>query len=158
MKFCALTVVGTWTNWSTFEPDPDYSLDAGTGLLSPISYALQRGILILLRRENPTYRYWAPVAAARRGFKMVLFTASRGNTFVRGTYALLSALLVDNNFGKCGPIFKILLPKMIRKKILYVHTTKISTLPAIICYTTLWKSKIQKNTKYSLERTKTIQR
>ena len=49
----------------------------------------------LLRRENPTYRYWAPVAAARRGFKMVLFTASRGNTFVGGRCALLSALLVS---------------------------------------------------------------
>ena len=36
-----------------WEPDPDYSPDAGTGLLSLISYALQRGIL--LRRENPTY-------------------------------------------------------------------------------------------------------
>jgi len=36
----------------TFEPDPDYIPDAGTELLSPISYALQRGIL--LRRENPT--------------------------------------------------------------------------------------------------------
>jgi len=43
---------------------------------------------------KPTYRYWAPVAAARRGFKMVLFTASRGNTFVGGTCALPSALLV----------------------------------------------------------------
>jgi len=32
------TDVGTWTNWLTFEPDPDYSLDAGTGLLTPISY------------------------------------------------------------------------------------------------------------------------
>ena len=30
-----------------------YSPDAETGLLSPIAYALQRGIL--LRRENPTY-------------------------------------------------------------------------------------------------------
>jgi len=57
------------------EPNPDYSPDAGTGLRSPISYALQRGIL--LRRENPTYKYWAPVAAATRGYKMVLFTASR---------------------------------------------------------------------------------
>ena len=27
-----------WTNWLTFEHDPDYSPDAGTGLLSPISY------------------------------------------------------------------------------------------------------------------------
>jgi len=31
MKFCVLTDVGTWTNWSTFEPDPDHSPDAGTG-------------------------------------------------------------------------------------------------------------------------------
>jgi len=76
----------------TFEPDPDYSPDARTGLLSPISYALQRGIL--LRRENPTYRYWAPVAAATRGFTMVLFTPSRGNTIVGGICALPSALLV----------------------------------------------------------------
>ena len=62
-------------------------------MLSPISYALQRGIL--LRQENPTYRYWAPVAAARRGFKMVLVTVSRGNTFVGGTCAPPSALLVS---------------------------------------------------------------
>ena len=74
--------------------------DVGTGLLSLISYALQREIL--LPWENPTYRYWAPVAAAMRGFIMVLFTTSRGNTFVGGTCALPSALLVsycfiDNN-------------------------------------------------------------
>ena len=50
--------------WSTFEPSLDYSPDDRTGLLSPISYALQRGIL--LRQENPTYMYWAPVAAATR--------------------------------------------------------------------------------------------
>jgi len=53
MKCCMSTIVGTWTNWLTFEPDPDYSPDAG---ISHISYALQRGIL--LRRENPTYAYW----------------------------------------------------------------------------------------------------
>ena len=69
--------------------DPDYSPDAGTELLSPISYALQRGILLC--RENPTYRYWA---AATCGFTIVLFAASRENTFVRGTCALASALLV----------------------------------------------------------------
>ena len=45
-------------------------------------------------RENPTYRYWALVAAARRGFKMVLFTTSRWNTFVGGTCAQPSAVLV----------------------------------------------------------------
>jgi len=38
MKCCVSTDVGTWTNWLTFEPDPDYSPDTGTGLLAPISY------------------------------------------------------------------------------------------------------------------------
>ena len=52
MTFSVSTDVGIWTNWSTFEPDPDHSPDVGTGLLSAISYAVQRGIL--LRRENPT--------------------------------------------------------------------------------------------------------
>jgi len=56
-----------------------------------IPQVLQCGIL--LRRENPTYMYWLPVAAARCGFKKVLFIASRGNTFVGGTCALPSALL-----------------------------------------------------------------
>jgi len=64
MKCCVSTDVGTWTNWLTFEPDPDHNPDAGTGLLSPIAYALQ--CRILLRQENP---YWAPVAAATRGFE-----------------------------------------------------------------------------------------
>ena len=92
--------------WLTFEPDPDYSPDPGTGLLSPISYALQYGIL--LRRENPTY-VCLSLAAARHGFKMVLFTASRGNTFVGGKCALASALLVLNLTAKRwigpGPIY-----------------------------------------------------
>jgi len=34
---CRQTDVGTWTNWFV-EPDPDHTPDAGTGLLSPISY------------------------------------------------------------------------------------------------------------------------
>ena len=69
MKCCVSTDVGTWTIWLTFEPNPDYSPDAGTALLSLISYVLQRGIL--LRRENPTYRY---STAATRCFTIV-FTA-----------------------------------------------------------------------------------
>jgi len=85
MTFCVSTGVGTWTNWSTFEPDPDHSPDAGTGLLSPMAYTLQRGIL--LRRENPTYRYWAYVLAL--GLR-------RRNTVVGGKCALPSALLVTN--------------------------------------------------------------
>jgi len=31
MKCCVSTDVGTWTNWLTFEPDPDHSPDAGIG-------------------------------------------------------------------------------------------------------------------------------
>jgi len=42
MKCCVSTDVGTWTNWLTFEPNPDHSSDAGTGFLSPIAYVLQR--------------------------------------------------------------------------------------------------------------------
>ena len=97
MKCCVSTDVGAWTKWLTFEPDSDYSPDAGTGLLSPTSYALQRGIV--LRPENPTYSYWAPVTAATRGFKMVLFTASCGNNIVGGKCAPPSALLVFSFFA-----------------------------------------------------------
>ena len=59
MKCCMSTDVRTCTNRLTFEPDPDYSPDAGTRLSSPISYALQHRIL--LRGENPTYRYWTSI-------------------------------------------------------------------------------------------------
>ena len=45
-------------------------------------------------RGDPTYRYWAPVAAATHGFTMVLFTASHRNNFVGATCAPPSALLV----------------------------------------------------------------
>ena len=87
IKCCVSTDVGTWTNWLTFEPDPDYSPDVGTGLLSPIAYALQREVLlrwentathgfesyalqrgILWLRENATYWNWAP-SNQRRGFE-----------------------------------------------------------------------------------------
>ena len=42
----------------------DKCRDIGTGLLSLIAYELQRWIL--LRRENPTYRYWPRVLGACR--------------------------------------------------------------------------------------------
>ena len=70
MKCCVSTDVGTWTNWLTFYPDPDYSPDA------------------------PTYTYWWTAAAAKRGFKMALFTVP-SNTFVGGKCALLSAVLAN---------------------------------------------------------------
>jgi len=76
-----------------FEPDPDSSPDAGTRLLSPISYALQRGFL--LRRENPAYRYWAPIAAVTCGYKMVLFLRAMGTTLYMRSTECPSSLLCD---------------------------------------------------------------
>ena len=54
-------------------------------------------------------------------------------------------LMFDNNFGKgkWGPIFEIISPTDLWENSLCTHT-KISISPAICCYTTLWKSKIQK--------------
>jgi len=75
MKCCVSTDVGTWTNWLTFEPDPDYSPDAGTGLLSPISYVVQRGNL--LRRENPTYRCWYTYRSLQRRVVLKWFYSPR---------------------------------------------------------------------------------
>jgi len=91
MKCCMSTDVGTRTNWLTFEPDPDHSPDAGTELLSPISYRLRNVALLrgLLRRENPAYTYWRRATTASRGFKMVLFTepfVSKVNTLYRVSF------------------------------------------------------------------------
>jgi len=51
------TDVGTWTNWLTFEPDPDYSPDAGTGLLSMMSY----------KRRNAELYYVGKISRIRIG-------------------------------------------------------------------------------------------
>ena len=64
MKCCVSTDVGTWTNWLTFEPDPDHSLDTGFGLLSPVSYM------------RCYVEFYVGKIPASRGFKMVLFTSS----------------------------------------------------------------------------------
>jgi len=71
MKCCVSTDVGTWTNWLTFESDPDHSPDAGTGFLSPMAYALQRGNVefYYVGKIPCTYWYWGPVEAATRGFE-----------------------------------------------------------------------------------------
>ena len=88
----------------TFEPDPDHSPDAGTRLLSPISYRL-RNFAALPRlpatcaatrnftsgkSHNPTYMYWLERAVDFKGF----YSPSRRKTFVGVKCALLSALLV----------------------------------------------------------------
>jgi len=47
-------------------------------------------------------------------------------------------LMCDNNFGKCGPIFKILSPADSWENSLCEHA-KTSTSPAFCCYSTSWK-------------------
>jgi len=66
------TGVGTWTNWLTFEPDPHHSPDAGTGFLSPIAYALQRGNeeFYYVGKIPCMYWYWGPIETATRGFEV----------------------------------------------------------------------------------------
>jgi len=68
MKCCVSTDVGTWTNLLTFEPDPDNSPDAGTGLLSPISYRL--------RNSAALHRLPASCAATRN------FTSGKSQVYV----------------------------------------------------------------------------
>jgi len=56
----------------TVEPDPDHSPDVGTGLLSPISYALQRAEFYYvgkIPRTGIEHGYSPPVAATTRGFE-----------------------------------------------------------------------------------------
>ena len=99
MKCCMSTDVGTWTNWLTFEPDPNNSPVPGTGLLSPISYRL--------RNFAAFPRLPASCAATRnftsgkshvyeRAIVLKWFCSlSRRKTFVGGKCALPSALLVS---------------------------------------------------------------
>jgi len=57
----------------TFEPDPDYSPDAGTGLLSSISYKRCNAEFFYVGKI-PRTRIGGVVFGASIGFKMVLFT------------------------------------------------------------------------------------
>ena len=93
MKCCMSTDVGTWTNRLTFEPDPDYSLDAGTGLLSPISYKRCYAEFYYVWKI-PRIRIGNP--SLQRGMVRIngFIYPSHRHTIVGGTYTLPSALLV----------------------------------------------------------------
>jgi len=93
MKCCVSTDVGTWTNWLTFEPDPDYSPEPDCFLRYRLSAATRNF-------TSGKSHVYVLATAARRGFNMVLFTepVSRRNTFVGGTCAPPSALLVLDFF------------------------------------------------------------
>ena len=72
----------------TFEPDPDHRPFAGTGLLSSIANALQRGILLYVGK--------IPRTGIGRPSKQQRVVLRRRNTVVGGKCALPSALLVIN--------------------------------------------------------------
>ena len=89
MKCCASTDVETWTNWLTFEPDQDYSRDAGTGLLSPISY--KRCYAEFYVGKIPPIRIGGPALQLGLVFKW-FYSLSRRITFVGGSlHALYGA-------------------------------------------------------------------
>ena len=113
MKCCVSIDVGTWTNWLTFEPDPDYSPDVRTGLLSLISY----------KRCYAEFYVWKIPCIhidglpLQRGVVLQWFySLSRRNTFVRGTCALPSALLV----------------KLVSRDWLFVHLLHLTVLVVIV--------------------------
>jgi len=95
IKCCVSTDVGTWTNSLTFEPDPDYSPGAGTGLLSPISY--KRCYAEFYVEKISRIRIGGPPLKRRVVLKW-FYSLSCRNTFVGGTCALPSALLVINYY------------------------------------------------------------
>jgi len=85
-----------------FEPDPDYSPDARTGLLSPISFALQRGIL--LRRENPTYAFWRG-RSLQRGVVLKWFYSPR--TVGTPLSEVCALYRVPSSLSLCRPFLNI---------------------------------------------------
>jgi len=95
IKCCVSTDVGTWTNWLTFEPYPDYIPGAGTGLLSPISY--KRGYAEFYVGKIRRIRIGGPPLESGMVLKW-FYSLSRRNTFAGGTCALPSALLVLSSF------------------------------------------------------------
>ena len=102
MKCCVSIHDGTWTNSLFFEPDPDYSPDAGTGLLSPISYKRYYAECYVGEIPSIGPTYWRPGAAARRGFQMVLLTEPSDNLcrgYMRSTECPYSSefSLMDNS-------------------------------------------------------------
>ena len=79
----------------TFEPDPDYSPDAGTGLLSPISYGRCYAEFYYVGKI-PRIRIGGPSLQRGAAFNLKWFYSlpAASEHFVGGTCALPSAVLV----------------------------------------------------------------
>jgi len=71
MTFCVSTGVGTWTKWSTFEPDPDHSPDAEPDCFLRYRMHCNAEFYYVgkISRTGIEHGYWTPVAAAMRGFE-----------------------------------------------------------------------------------------
>jgi len=119
-------------------PDPDHSPDAGTELLSMISYRLRNfaGLAIgcqraaplrrILRQENPTLRIGgASLVRASRGFKMVLFTEpsedlcrrSMRSTECPSIIAILSLLKILKYQAKCRCLLQVVMLSQFSKTV-----------------------------------------
>jgi len=133
MKCCVSTDVGTWTNWLTFAPDPDYSPDAGTELLSPISYkrcyaefyyvgkiprvhidgsSLQQGVVIngsihQELSEQLCRRYMRSTDCALPSALLVYYAVIRYETTLRVTPCPSVCLSVRSNFQGMLPTWGI---------------------------------------------------
>ena len=77
MKCCVSTEFGTWTNWLTLERDPEYSPDAGTGLLTPISH--KRWYAEFYVGKIPRIRIGAVNIVPTHRKKVVLYNLRQGS-------------------------------------------------------------------------------
>ena len=100
---------------------------------------------LLLSHETASYWARSPHAAWGTWARAPGACANFAILFIHGgcsdkSGTLFLSLLSHANVDRFSNFFH----QVIRKKILYVHIIKIYNSPAICCYTTLWKSKIQK--------------
>ena len=102
VKCCVSTDVGTWTNWMTFEPDPDYSPDAGTGLLSPMSY--KRCYAEFYVGKIPRIRIGCPSLQRRLVLKWFYALQGRSQEFIlteaRGLMASAGTRAYNGGLGR----------------------------------------------------------
>jgi len=99
MTFCISTGVGTWTNWLTFERDPDHSPDAGTGLLSAISMHCNAEFYYVGKISRTDVQVLDMVIGRPSQQRRVVLR--RRNTVVGGKCTLPSALVVFFHFFSC---------------------------------------------------------
>jgi len=117
MKCCVSTDVGIWTNWLTFEPNPDYSRVSGC----QNRIAFSDIVCATTRNFVTSWKSHVQVTAATRGFK-ILFTTSHGNNFVGGTYHIvLWAFFGTDILSFLTAVFKQLVEITVNLKLRFIH-------------------------------------